>query len=174
MNRRQLFKYSGLLSANLIFSPDLVWSGSLTESNRVGEKFILKNKNISEYSPGLNPKLSTLKARLHWNENPFGPSKEVLKSFKNNAKRGNFYSWDIHSELINLIAIKEGVKSNNIITGPGSSDLLEKTAIVLLRNGGTVISADPCYMSLINVALSSKPNNCSRLTKVCTEEFISL
>ena len=36
--------------------------------------------------------------------------------------------------------------------GPGSSDLLEKTAMVLFMNGGNVVSADPAYMSLIRVA----------------------
>ena len=36
--------------------------------------------------------------------------------------------------------------------GPGSSDLLEKTAMALFMNGGNVVSADPAYMSLIRVA----------------------
>ncbi|WP_290475404.1 MULTISPECIES: pyridoxal phosphate-dependent aminotransferase [unclassified Leeuwenhoekiella] len=36
--------------------------------------------------------------------------------------------------------------------GPGSSDLLEKTALVLFQDGGNVISADPSYMSLVSVA----------------------
>jgi len=36
--------------------------------------------------------------------------------------------------------------------GPGSSDLLEKTAMVFFQNGGNIVSADPAYMSLIKVA----------------------
>ena len=50
------------------------------------------------------------------------------------------------------IADFEGVSAKNIMMGPGSSDLLEKTAMVLFMNGGNVVSADPAYMSLIRVA----------------------
>ena len=49
------------------------------------------------------------------------------------------------------IADFEGVSAKNIMMGPGSSDLLEKTAMVLFMNGGNVVSADPAYMSLIRV-----------------------
>ncbi|MEP1982170.1 MAG: histidinol-phosphate transaminase, partial [Maribacter dokdonensis] len=48
--------------------------------------------------------------------------------------------------------IEEGVKQENIMMGPGSSDLLEKTAMVFFQNGGNIVSADPAYMSLIKVA----------------------
>lgn len=50
------------------------------------------------------------------------------------------------------IADKEGVTPDHIMMGPGSSDLLEKTALVLFQNDGNVISADPSYMSLVSVA----------------------
>ena len=167
MNRRNLLKYSGLLGANLFLHPELLWSNAIKESAKTDKKYIFSNRSIREFAPNILPDLSSLKARLHWNENPFGPSKAALKGFKNSAKNGNFYSWDIHSEFIDIISSKEGVKPENILTGPGSSDLLEKVAIVLLRNGGSVISADPCYMSLINVAIAINAN--SHLVKLTPE-----
>ena len=48
--------------------------------------------SISEYTPPKMPKLTSLKARLHWNENPFGPSEKALNSY---FKSGNYYSWDL-------------------------------------------------------------------------------
>ena len=167
MNRRDLLKYSSLIGANLFLHPNLLWSNSIKESTKTNKKFIFSNKNNREFSPNIIPDLSSLKARLHWNENPFGPSKAALKEFKNSAKKGNFYSWDRHNEFIDVISSKEGVNPGNILTGPGSSDLLEKVAIVLLRNGGSVISADPCYMSLINVAIAINAN--SHLVKLTPE-----
>ena len=154
MKRRNLLKYSSALGLGLFTSPSLLWSKELDQSIKSGRNYIFKNEDIIEYSPSTFPKLSELKARLHWNENPYGPSKLALKAYKQNAKSANFYSWDVLSDFTKKIAKKEGVKSENIMTGPGSSDLLEKVAITLFKKGGTVIAADPCYMSLVNVVLS--------------------
>lgn len=93
-----------------------------------------------------------LAAKLNANENPYGPSPMALKALKNSASGGNRYAWKELFELVDKIADFEGVESKNIMMGPGSSDLLEKTAIVLFMNGGNVVSADPAYMSLIRVA----------------------
>ncbi|MEN1784022.1 MAG: histidinol-phosphate transaminase [Bacteroidota bacterium] len=93
-----------------------------------------------------------LKARLNANENPYGLSPMALKALQNNASGGNRYAWKELFQLIDKIADFEGVSSKNIMMGPGSSDLLEKTAITLFMNGGNVVSADPAYMSLIKVA----------------------
>jgi histidinol-phosphate aminotransferase len=65
---------------------------------------------------------------------------------------GNRYGHADAAYLIDMIAEKEGVKPGNIMLGPGSTDMLEKTAIVLCKDGGNVISADPSYMSLVNTA----------------------
>ena len=91
-------------------------------------------------------------AKLNANENPYGPSPMGLEALKNSAAGGNRYAWKELFQLIDKIADFEGVTSKNIMMGPGSSDLLEKTAMVLFMNGGNVVSADPAYMSLIRVA----------------------
>ena len=68
---------------------------------------------------------------------------------------GNRYAWRELFDLMDKIATLEGVDAKNIMMGPGSSDLLEKTAMVMFADGGNVVSADPSYMSLIRVAEAS-------------------
>ena len=104
MKRRNLLKYSSALGLGLFTSPSLLWSKELDQSIKSGRSYIFKNEDIIEYSPSTFPKLSELKARLHWNENPYGPSKLALKAYKQNAKSANFYSWDILSDFTKKIA----------------------------------------------------------------------
>ena len=154
MNRRNLLKYSGLFGIGFVSSPEIIWSNAINKSINRKNEFILKNNIMAEYGPPKMPKLSSLKARLHWNENPYGPNPNAIKKFNYYSSKGNFYSWDILKDFVKKIALKEGVRPENIMTGPGSSDLLEKVALVVFQNGGNVIAADPCYMSLINVVNS--------------------
>lgn len=65
---------------------------------------------------------------------------------------GNRYFGQELSVLVDKIARKEGVSSQEILMGPGSTDLLERTAMVLCAGGGNIVSADPTYMSLIRTS----------------------
>lgn len=94
--------------------------------------------------------------RIGANENPYGPPLTAREAITNAVAggAGNRYSWQEMAVLVGKIAEKEGITPKNIMMGPGSSDLLEKTALVLCADGGNVVSADPTYMSLIRVAES--------------------
>ena len=107
---------------------------------------------FKEYLPDDAREFPVLEAKLNANENPYGPSPMALEALKNSASGGNRYAWKELFLLVDKIAAFEGVAPENIMMGPGSSDLLEKTAMVLFMNGGNVVSADPAYMSLIRVA----------------------
>ena len=107
---------------------------------------------FKEYIPKSFPDENKLLAKLNANENPYGPSPKAIEALKAVAQKGNRYAWKELFELVDKIALKEGVSAKNIMMGPGSSDLLEKTALVLFLNGGNVVSADPSYMSLVRVA----------------------
>lgn len=109
---------------------------------------------FKEFLPNTDVAFPDLAAKLNANENPYGPSPMALEAFKSSAVRGNRYAWKELFQLVDKIADFEKVESKNIMMGPGSSDLLEKTAMVLFMNGGNVVSADPAYMSLIRVAES--------------------
>ncbi len=149
-NRREAMRLGGILGLGAFTGIEKIWSANVNNAHLKNKKFIFESASISEYAPPPLPKLSTLKARLHWNENPFGPSDYAINSFLKFAKGGNYYSWDMLNEFTNKIAKKENVSLNQVMTGPGSSDLLEKTAISIFQHGGgNVVTADPCYMSLV-------------------------
>ncbi len=107
---------------------------------------------FKEYIPAEIPKPTELLAKLNANENPYGPSPKAIKALQDMAGHGNRYAWMELFDLIDKIADYEGVKAENIIMGPGSSDILEKTGMVFFKEGGNVVSADPSYMSLMKVA----------------------
>ena len=107
---------------------------------------------FKEFLPETAEEFPPLEAKLNANENPYGPSPMALEALQKSASGGNRYAWKELFQLIDKIADFEGVSPKNIMMGPGSSDLLEKTAMVLFMNGGNVVSADPAYMSLIRVA----------------------
>ncbi|MBT1708029.1 histidinol-phosphate aminotransferase family protein [Fulvivirgaceae bacterium PWU5] len=100
------------------------------------------------------PDMENLKARLLANENPWGPSKKAVAAIGLAAAKGNRYVYSSCLKMIEILAEKEGVAKENILLAPGSTDVLEKVAFALCRNGGNVISADPSYMSLVNTATS--------------------
>jgi len=93
-----------------------------------------------------------LRARLLANENPYGPSEAVRGAIAEAVGLGNRYGHEDAARLIDRIAEKEGVTKDHIMLGPGSTDLLEKTAIACFLQGGNLVSADPSYMSIINTA----------------------
>jgi histidinol-phosphate aminotransferase len=110
----------------------------------VKEHFISENASFA----------SVIKAKLNANENPYGPPMSAQQAIKDSAVGGNRYAWKEMFDLVGKISAKEGVSADHIMMGPGSSDLLEKVALVLFMKGGNIVSADPTYMSLIKVAES--------------------
>ena len=100
-------------------------------------------------------------AKLNANENPYGPSPLAKLAVMEAAGKGNRYGHREAFKLIEAIAEKEGVTKEHIMLGPGSTDLLEKVAFTSFLKGGTVLSAAPAYMSLINTskAIGANWNN---------------
>ncbi|WP_299611156.1 histidinol-phosphate transaminase [uncultured Aquimarina sp.] len=153
INRREWLKKGVLTLGSIALIPSDIWANTVIEAQRHNQKFLYQNSLFDEFTPPELPDLSTVKARLIWNENPYGPSKKAAKAFQERVFDGNHYSWKALYQLIEKIATKEQVKPSQIMMGPGSSDLLEKTALVLFQEkGGNVVSADPSYMSLVHVA----------------------
>jgi len=153
INRRNWLKTSALTAGGLMAAPYLGFSKTTSlplqldaEGNAVYSPF------FKEYLPTNLREFPVFEAKLNANENPYGPSPMALEALKSSASGGNRYAWKELFQLVDNIAAFEGVTSKNIMMGPGSSDLLEKTAMVLFMNGGNVVSADPAYMSLIRVA----------------------
>ncbi len=155
INRRDLLK-TGLLSMGSLTLAPYLRAGAFPET-----ALPLDNAGRIYYSPMVRehfldemPAFKTM-IRIGSNENPYGPPVSAQNAVAKAVTGGNRYAWQEMFALINGIAEKEGVTRENIMMGPGSSDLLEKTALVLFAKGGNVVSADPTYMSLIRVAESA-------------------
>ncbi|HLW20095.1 MAG TPA: aminotransferase class I/II-fold pyridoxal phosphate-dependent enzyme [Cyclobacteriaceae bacterium] len=147
INRRNWIKSSILAAGGITFSSSLAIAGK-KEAKVIGQSILWeRNPLYTENAP-------LLRARLLANENPYGPAKKVVTAIAEAVPLGNRYAHEDAATLIKMIAEKEGVTPEHIMLGPGSTDLLEKTAIVRFLNGGNIVSADPSYMSLINTARS--------------------
>ncbi|NIJ53210.1 pyridoxal phosphate-dependent aminotransferase [Dyadobacter arcticus] len=156
MDRRNLLK-SGLMAiGGMTLAPHLSMGAfanapvSLDPENR-----IYRSPMVREHFLPADFKAPKILAKLNANENPYGPPMSAQKAVADSVKNGNRYAWKEMYDLIDKIAKKEGVSADHIMMGPGSSDLLEKVALVTFMKGkGNIVSADPCYMSLVQVAKS--------------------
>jgi histidinol-phosphate aminotransferase len=156
MNRRNLLKHGLMTLGGVAIAPHLVegaFSGApvkIDAKNRIVHSPFVREHFLSS-SANLAP---VLKAKLNANENPYGPPQTAIDAIRAAVPGGNRYAWKEMYDLVAKISKKEGVSADHIMMGPGSSDLLEKFAIVMFMNGGNIVSADPTYMSLIRVAES--------------------
>ena len=153
LDRRAWLKRGALTAAGAMVMPHL----SFGETPKAPLVFDAQGKAVytpffKEFLPDNYREMPDLAAKLNANENPYGPSPKAITALQGVASKGNRYAWYELFDFIEKIAAKEGVKPENIMMGPGSSDLLEKTAMVMFMDGGNVVSADPSYMSLIRVA----------------------
>jgi histidinol-phosphate aminotransferase len=155
ISRRNWLKTGPLTLAGIAMLPSDIWSTTVHNAQINNKPFLFDGRyKFNEFTPPIIDTEEELRAILRANENPYGPPPKSAEAFQNEVFKGNRYAWKTLSDLISKIAKQEGVKPEQVIMGPGSSDLLEKTAMVLFQNGGNVVSADPSYMSLIVVAKS--------------------
>lgn len=92
----------------------------------VAREFGIKNKNI---------------IKLASNENPLGTSKKVRKTLKKVAKNANLYPDDSYYELKDALANKFNVKSENIIIGSGSDQVIEFIMHAKVGEGMAILQA---------------------------------
>lgn len=135
MNRRDWLKKGSALGAlSLISAPSL--ATTLTEEERIA----------------FNPRPFAKPAPLHYNENPYGPSKKVREAMQNNFDLGCRYPSQIMDELRAMIAKKEGVTPDHIVIGAGSTEGLKITGLTYANNGGEIIAARPTFLAMLNYA----------------------
>ncbi len=146
ITRRNWLKSSALFATGLAVAPSLVQG-----RDRISPEYPLRTWERNLQFP---PDISKLRARLLANENPYGPSPKTVEAITKAAVMGNRYGHSDAAKLKEILAEKEGVTTDHIMLGPGSTDVLEKTGIVQFKDGGNVVAADPAYMSLIKTAIS--------------------
>lgn len=151
-NRRNWLKKSAMSIAGLTLMPQETWALAVEYAQKKNSTYIFDEElSFNEYTPPV-VKEEELQAILRANENPYGPPPKSADAFQKEVFKGNRYAWKTLWDLRDKIAKKENVSPDQILMAPGSSDILEKVAMVFYQKGGNVISADPSYMSLINVS----------------------
>ena len=86
-------------------------------------------------------------AKLHFNENPYGPSDKVLEAMTYAFKYSMRYGYPDNG-VTAAIAEHHGVARENILLGAGSGEILEVVGLTFLDHDKKVIGVDPSYGSV--------------------------
>lgn len=155
INRRQLLKSGFLTVGAMSVVPAYAWARTYKESFSLDSAGrLIHSPFLREYTLPLNAHLKGPVIRLHSNENPYGPAPSAMEALRTAAIRGNRYAWEEEDQLKEILAKKEGVSVDHILITPGSTEILQNTAIFFFREGGNLITADPSFMTIMRVAQS--------------------
>jgi len=86
--------------------------------------------------------------RLDNNENPYGIAPEAREAIIDAIRGSHRYPHRLYSELVKMIAAKEGLSPENIILGAGSTEVMNM-AIFAYGVKGEVLTSDPTYFDFI-------------------------
>lgn len=89
---------------------------------------------------------------LYRNENPYGPSEKVLAVLRDSATSSNRYPRTEYDTLIGKLAAMHKVKSEQIVLGCGSGEILGMAALAFLKPGKKLTQAAPTFPSLGKLA----------------------
>jgi histidinol-phosphate aminotransferase len=155
INRRQLLKSGFLTVGAMSVIPAYSWARTYKDSFSLDSSGrLIHSPFLREYTLPWNEHLKVPEIRLHSNENPYGPSPLAVEELRTSAVRGNRYAWAEQDELVEILARKEGVSVEHIMITPGSTEILQNTAIFFFKDGGNLITADPSFMTIMRVAQS--------------------
>src|SRR5688572_13601917 len=90
-------------------------------------------------------------AKLANNENPWGPPESVLKAMTKAFKYANRYGYP-DGGIVQAIASHHGVKTNNVMLGAGSGEILDVCCTGLLRGGKKIVGSTPSFSILYEKA----------------------
>jgi histidinol-phosphate aminotransferase len=76
---------------------------------------------------------------LRSNENPYGPSPRALKAAAEALHKGAYYPGRIRSDLLALIAEKNGLSMDNMILSSGSNEALQAAMVAYGKKGKVVL-----------------------------------
>jgi histidinol-phosphate aminotransferase len=84
--------------------------------------------------------------RLHRNENPYGPSSQVLAAMRRATTRGASRFPDAASDALrSAIAAHHGVRTDQIVSGCGSTDVLRTAAAAVVGSRRKIVTASPTF-----------------------------
>jgi histidinol-phosphate aminotransferase len=84
--------------------------------------------------------------RLHRNENPYGPSRDVIDAMHEASRTvANRYPNVEANRLRSAIAARHNVTTDQVVLGCGSSEILRAAAHALLESRGKLVVASPTF-----------------------------
>lgn len=92
-------------------------------------------------------------AKLANNENPWGPSEVVLEAMTKAFKYANRYGYP-DGGILEAIAEHHDMKTDSILLGAGSGEILEVVGLTFLQDGKKVLGVDPSYSQVYRHATS--------------------
>lgn len=90
--------------------------------------------------------------RLSSNENPYGPSQVVRDAMVDDFANVCRYPRMYYKELVDMLAEKHDVTSDQIILTAGSTEGLKMAGLVYGGEGSNIVAADPVFLALQNYA----------------------
>jgi histidinol-phosphate aminotransferase len=110
-------------------------------------------------APGGRARLSPAEydglAKLASNENPYGPPESVMKAMTDAFKYSNRYGYP-DGGILQEIAAHHGVKTENVLLGAGSGEILQVVGTTFLQGGRKVLGVEPSYGSVYQHASGLK------------------
>lgn len=119
--------------------------------------------SLTPYVPGEQPKLENL-VKLNTNENPYGPSEQVIRALQTVANDSLRLYPDPNSDKLKA-AISEyyGLQTNQVFVGNGSDEVLAHVFQALLKHSRPLLFPDitysfyPVYCALYNIEFEQIP-----------------
>ena len=108
-------------------------------------------------------------ARLHWNENYYGPSERAIEAIKTSSFKGAYYPDHLVDYLKSMIADYNGLDNANIAISACSTQALTILSQVKARQG-TILSSGLTY----DVHLSLAKNSGARVIRVNDNEDMTI
>lgn len=93
--------------------------------------------------------------RLHFNENPNGPSPAARKALQEIAEVAWQYPGAARERLVSALASLHGVQAGSILLGNGSSEILHSAGATLTTPSKGALVADPTYEALEQYAVAA-------------------
>ena len=87
--------------------------------------------------------------QLNSNENPYGLTPKALDAFARAGRVGSRYPDAAEDEMREAIARLHRVKTDQIVLGCGSSDILRMADAAFLGGGKTVVAAEPTFEAVL-------------------------
>ncbi|MGE0770841.1 MAG: histidinol-phosphate transaminase [Cyclobacteriaceae bacterium] len=133
------------------FRSTLSMTAGLTLGSSVIEQLMAAPMSEAEKQYGFILNKPSL-VRLGSNENPYGPSPKARQAMVDIMSEGNRYGFDAGRELVRIIAEREGVSTDHVMLGAGSSELLCLSGMMAGLEGGSVLSSYPTFRLLMDYA----------------------